>query len=274
MSVHEEDDFELVLGNRQLFFLAVVLFGVFFSIGYTVGYSRGRESADEVSAATRQPAPLAEPAPSLTPPDTLVPEKPLADREGAGADRAAIDPAAIDPAAINRSGAESTRPSSGGAVLAQSNPPTGRKPQPTGSTSTASAVRPPAAASTTPARSVATAPTSSAGVPGRGRDTATGSGAATQTAASAEPRQSSQATIAVPAIKPGAIYLQVLASREADPAREALLEIRAKGHPVTLDNIDPAWYRILVGPFDDEQSAAEYQIRLQQEKIDSFIRKL
>ncbi len=265
MSVHEEDDFELVLGNRQLFFLAVVLFGVFFSIGYTVGYSRGRESADEVSAATRQPAPVAEPTPSLTSRDSLVPQEPLGDRTAVGA-----DPASVNPAAANRGATDSTRLSAGAAALAQSNSPAGSKPQPTGSTSPASAVRPPEAASTTPAGTVDTAPA-------RGRDAAASSGAATQTSSSTQPRQSepvTQATIAVPAIKPGAVYLQVLASREAGPAREALVEIRAKGHPVTLDNIDPAWYRILVGPFDDEESAAQYQIRLKQEKIDSFIRKL
>jgi cell division protein FtsN len=81
-------------------------------------------------------------------------------------------------------------------------------------------------------------------------------------------------TIAVPAIEPGAIYLQVLASREADPAREALIKYKAKGHPVALDNNEPEWFRILVGPFHEQEEAAKYQLRLKADGIESFIRQL
>ena len=51
MPRNEEGEFELVLGNRQLlsvFFIVVILLGVFFAIGYIVGTSAGRpaEAAD------------------------------------------------------------------------------------------------------------------------------------------------------------------------------------------------------------------------------------
>jgi cell division protein FtsN len=65
----------------------------------------------------------------------------------------------------------------------------------------------------------------------------------------------------------------VLASRDADPARKSLLEFKSKGHPVTLDNQDPDWYRILVGPFTTREAADAYQARLQAEGIKSFLRK-
>ena len=68
MSAYEEEDFELVLGNRQLFFLAVVLFGLFFSIGYTVGYGRGRNSEDGVAAASQETGATAVVPPAAAPP--------------------------------------------------------------------------------------------------------------------------------------------------------------------------------------------------------------
>ena len=58
MPSREDEEFELVLGNKQLlslFFVVVVLFAVFFSFGYTVGFSRGQQ--DRVIAATSNPAP-------------------------------------------------------------------------------------------------------------------------------------------------------------------------------------------------------------------------
>ena len=92
-------------------------------------------------------------------------------------------------------------------------------------------------------------------------------------AAPSEGNSAEVSTVAVSEIIPGNMYLQVLASREAEPARKALLEIKAKGHPVALDNIDPDWYRILVGPFATREAADAYQVRLQNEGIKSFLRK-
>ena len=72
----QEEEFELVLGNRQLlslFFLVVVLFGVFFSFGYTVGFSRG-ERSETSELATVQPA--EEPQSDVRLPDTLLEDAP------------------------------------------------------------------------------------------------------------------------------------------------------------------------------------------------------
>lgn len=76
MASREEEEFELVLGNKQLlslFFLVVVLFGVFFSFGYTVGYGRGEDSRTrDVGSAE----PVEEPAQAVQLPETLLESAP------------------------------------------------------------------------------------------------------------------------------------------------------------------------------------------------------
>ncbi len=86
MAKNEDGEFELILGNRQLlsvFFIVVVLLGVFFTMGYIVG-SRSAPLVAEV--ATNRPAPAAPksdsgttaaPAAEANPPDAE-PEKPAA----------------------------------------------------------------------------------------------------------------------------------------------------------------------------------------------------
>jgi cell division septation protein DedD len=77
MPKNEDGEFEVVLGNRQLlsvFFIVVILFGVFFTMGYIVG----RNSAPAVAAApapartetaeARTPAVAVQPAPVFQPP--------------------------------------------------------------------------------------------------------------------------------------------------------------------------------------------------------------
>lgn len=76
MPSRQDEEFELVLGNKQLlslFFVVVVLFAVFFSFGYTVGFSRGQQ--DRVIAATSIPAPEPEMA-DVRIPDTLLEDAP------------------------------------------------------------------------------------------------------------------------------------------------------------------------------------------------------
>lgn len=76
MPSREDEEFELVLGNKQLlslFFVVVVLFAVFFSFGYTVGFSRGQQ--DRVIAATSNPAPEPE-VTDVRIPDTLLEDAP------------------------------------------------------------------------------------------------------------------------------------------------------------------------------------------------------
>jgi len=65
MPTNEEGEFELVLGNRQLlsvFFLVVLLLGVFFSMGYIVG--RTTAPTVPVANAKQQPTVIEPPIPS------------------------------------------------------------------------------------------------------------------------------------------------------------------------------------------------------------------
>jgi cell division septation protein DedD len=64
---NDDGEFELILGNRQLmsvFFIVVILLGVFFAMGYIVGRNASPVGAPEV--ASRQP----ETKPADTPPST------------------------------------------------------------------------------------------------------------------------------------------------------------------------------------------------------------
>lgn len=58
MAKNDEGEFELVLGNKQLlsvFFIVVVLLGVFFTMGYIVGRNTGAEVAAQMAATPGQP---------------------------------------------------------------------------------------------------------------------------------------------------------------------------------------------------------------------------
>lgn len=65
MPKNEEGEFELVLGNRQLlsiFFIVVILFGVFFTMGYIVGRNSAPTLAAEPGPARGTVAEVHEPA--------------------------------------------------------------------------------------------------------------------------------------------------------------------------------------------------------------------
>jgi len=85
MAKNEDGEFELILGNRQLlsvFFIVVVLLGVFFTMGYIVGRNSGPIGPTEVASthketkpvvidpATARETPKPTPAPVATPPPT------------------------------------------------------------------------------------------------------------------------------------------------------------------------------------------------------------
>jgi len=90
---NEDGEFELILGNRQLlsvFFIVVILLGVFFTMGYIVGRNSGALTADV--AATPAPdgkpqvveppaAKTPEPAPAPTAPTETVPQQPAKEAE-------------------------------------------------------------------------------------------------------------------------------------------------------------------------------------------------
>jgi cell division protein FtsN len=150
MSSHHEEEFELVLGNKQLlslFFLVVVLFGVFFSFGYTVGFSRGEKSAE---AATPKAEPVEEASNEVRLPDTLLqeapkPSEPTESPKPAGSEIAAKIQPSEAPPPVKKTEAPKPPP-----------PPVAeKKPEPK-PTSTKPAAPPPAKpASSSPGQSVA-----------------------------------------------------------------------------------------------------------------------
>ncbi len=75
MAKNEEGEFELVLGNRQLlsiFFIVVILFGVFFTMGYIVGRSSAPTMAS-TPAAVKSEAPAEQRASAAAPPTATEP---------------------------------------------------------------------------------------------------------------------------------------------------------------------------------------------------------
>jgi len=127
---NEEGEFELILGNRQLlsvFFIVVILLGLFFAMGYFVGLhstplvtadsSASRASAKpsvaepEPTRSTPEPAspPASEPAPSRT--TTTAPQQPAETPKSA--EPAPRSPSA-EPAKSAKSVSEPTASASGG----------------------------------------------------------------------------------------------------------------------------------------------------------------
>jgi cell division septation protein DedD len=101
MAKNEDGEFELILGNRQLlsvFFIVVVLLGVFFTMGYIVGRNSGPLTTAEVlprkeakplvvdSTAPREqpaPTPTPTPAPETTPAKQAPPPRETAPQQPA-----------------------------------------------------------------------------------------------------------------------------------------------------------------------------------------------
>jgi hypothetical protein len=84
---NEDGEFELILGNRQLlsvFFIVVILLGVFFTMGYIVGRNSGAVTAevtpvpsiDTKPAAVETPARAPEPTPVPATPTETAPQQP------------------------------------------------------------------------------------------------------------------------------------------------------------------------------------------------------
>jgi cell division septation protein DedD len=89
---NEDGEFELILGNRQLlsvFFIWVVLMGVFFTIGYIVGRNSAPATAEIASV------PKGEEKPLVVNPPTPAPEPPA---EAPAQPRAASPTPAAEPA--------------------------------------------------------------------------------------------------------------------------------------------------------------------------------
>lgn len=79
MPKNEDGEFELILGNRQLlsvFFIVVVLLGVFFTMGYIVGRNSGPASTADASPAPKENKPMVVDSAAPTPTPTPVAETP------------------------------------------------------------------------------------------------------------------------------------------------------------------------------------------------------
>ncbi len=90
MPKNEDGEFELILGNRQLlsvFFIVVVLLGVFFTMGYIVGRNSGPVVSAEVVGSRKESKPLVvdspasrdaapSPTPAAAPPTETAPQQP------------------------------------------------------------------------------------------------------------------------------------------------------------------------------------------------------
>lgn len=100
MPKNEDGEFELVLGNRQLltvFFIVVVLFGIFFAMGYVLG--RPASPSSEIASTKKadkplvvespgrdsSPAPVSKSEPAPPPPEKPKPEPVKAEPERAAA---------------------------------------------------------------------------------------------------------------------------------------------------------------------------------------------
>ena len=99
MPKNEDGEFELLLGNRQLmsvFFIVVILLGVFFAMGYIVGRNSSPVAVPEVASrrpetkatpdvtpSTREaPRETATPAPADAPTETVSQPKETASQQG------------------------------------------------------------------------------------------------------------------------------------------------------------------------------------------------
>ncbi len=96
MPRNDDGEFELILGNRQLlsvFFIVVILLGVFFTMGYIVGRNSGTLTADVAATPAPEgkpqvvepPAKVAEPTPAPPAPTETAPQQPEKEPEPAPA---------------------------------------------------------------------------------------------------------------------------------------------------------------------------------------------
>ena len=79
MPQNEDGEFELILGNRQLlsvFFIVVILLGVFFTMGYIVGRNSGTVTAEVVANPNPDARPQVVESPAKTPEPLPAPATP------------------------------------------------------------------------------------------------------------------------------------------------------------------------------------------------------
>ncbi len=207
MSPQEEEEFELVLGNKQLlslFFVVVVLFAIFFSFGYMVGFGRGQQ--DRV-ATIAEAEPAAEEPGGVRIPDALledVPKEPVAAPERVTPARAEV----------------------------RQKPP--------------------------PARGVRTEPAARPKAPPR----------------VSRPKPRPAASGAAGAAIAHSIHIQVAAMRVRADAQMLVGKLRAKNYPVALyAQAGDGWYRVVIGPFPNADSAKAEQRKLAADGFKTILRR-
>jgi len=120
---NEDGEFELLLGNRQLmsvFFIVVILLGVFFAMGYIVGRNSSPVTAPEVASRRPESKPLVEtPAPAHEEAAPVPAPKETASQQGPATQPAApAEPvAAPAPSKSSSRAATSGQPESGKTYL-------------------------------------------------------------------------------------------------------------------------------------------------------------
>jgi len=120
---NEDGEFELLLGNRQLmsvFFIVVILLGVFFAMGYIVGRNSSPVGAPEVASRRPESKPLVEtPAPAREDTPPVSAPKETASQQGPATEPAAPEPVTAPATAAKPSSraATSGQPESGKTYL-------------------------------------------------------------------------------------------------------------------------------------------------------------
>ncbi len=127
MPKNEDGEFELLLGNRQLmsvFFIVVILLGVFFAMGYIVGRNSSPVTAPEVashppeSKSVAADASSSTPEPAAPPPAEATAQTATQTTETAAQQGPATSPAAAPaPAKPSARAAASSQPESGKTYL-------------------------------------------------------------------------------------------------------------------------------------------------------------
>jgi cell division protein FtsN len=209
-----EEEFELVLGNRQLlslFFLAVVLFAVFFSFGYMVGFGRGQHDRAAVIASTE---PADEPQPgTVRLPDALLEEAPRPPEPRAEVERVSTT------------------------AQAASTPPQPERRTPVVTELPKAAAKPEPIKQTPPKQAPEKRPAASGAAVAR------------------------------------SIHLQVAAVRIKNDAQMMVDKLNSSGYRAALHDAGDGWFRIVVGPFNDEAAAKADQKRLSADGLDSLLRR-
>ncbi len=247
-SQHEEGEFELVLGNKQLlsvFFLVILLLGVFFSMGYIVG--RNTSPPPAISASNRPPLVVESPGRSAVPPSD--PTKPSALTPKP--DPLHSDPPRTTPTTV-------ADPPPARTEIKRDPPPV--KPEPVKVTRT----EPPKPPKPEPAKAEPVKPPKPEPV-----KTAKPEPVKPVKPEPVKPEPPKQAST----VKGGGTYLQVVATKRPD-ADKVVASLAQKGFAASITPVpDSALVRVVVGPLADPAAVTKTRQGLESAGFKPIIRK-